>query len=58
MGPGPGNVQIRVYVGVDQWRQTAEIVRRHARHPRRLRQHTLQHQRVDVDQAALQQVQR
>jgi len=53
-----GKRSVRVYVGVDQWRQAAEIVRRHARQPSRLRQHALEHESVDVHQADLEQMQR
>jgi len=45
-------------VAPDQWRQPAHVGRRHARHPGRLGQHPLQHRRVPVHQAGLQQVQR
>lgn len=43
---------------MDRRRQAAVIRRHHARQPCRLGQHPLQHQRVHIDQAVLQQVQR
>lgn len=43
---------------VPQRAQRPHIGRGHPRQPRRLLEHALQHQRVDVDQARLQQVQR
>ena len=39
-------------------RQAANVRCGHARHPARFGEHALQHQRIDVDQAGLQQVQR
>jgi hypothetical protein len=41
---------------MEQWRQRAEVFAAHAPPPRRLAQHSLDHQRVDVDQRDLQQV--
>src|SRR5919202_4603748 len=49
---------VRVDVCVDQRREPAIILPRHARRPNRLRQHTRHHQGVDVDKAALKEVQR
>jgi len=49
---------VRVDMRLDQRRQSAQIVRRHAGRPCRLHQHAPEHEHVDVDQAALQQVQR
>ena len=49
---------VRTDVAPNERRQGPEVGRHHARHPARFGQHALQHQRVHVDQAGLQQVKR
>ena len=48
---------VGVHVGVDQRRQRPEVLLGQPPHPRRVAEHPLDHQRVDVDQRDLEQVQ-
>jgi hypothetical protein len=43
-------------MGVDQWRERPEVLSGQSLHPRRIAEHLLDHQRVDVDQRDLEEV--